>query len=214
MSDFQIRATGTYEQLATTVDTIRFQMGVPESVVYQHEDGNRTHIHVYLFSAVYKIDKLRRVCREFFVGNSDFAIKAKAGKGKSITLEGAVRYGSRNGQLHFTNQTGFDEGRITTMENEFRKTKVAVKVPHYQEVMNRFFDSNPNIHDELETIMCQPDAEEFSQWNFIKVRAKRFAFETNGYLWTPKAGQEYKMISMTFAMRHGLRINPQDKINM
>lgn len=214
MPNFQVRVLGSFASVTQQVDAVRFQMGVSDSVVYQHEDGNREHIHLYMFNAVYKIDKLRSVCRQFFTGNSEFSCKSKAGKGEEITLDGAVRYGSRNGQLHAVNVTGFDVARITELENGYRKTKVAVKETYYQQLIKKFYDNNPELELELLQCMRQPDSTMYSQWEFLKVRAKRFAFDNNDATWSPKTSNDYKSVLITYCMRHGVLMNPLDKISV
>lgn len=214
MPNFQVRVVGAFADVSGAIETVRFQMGAPDSVVYQHDDGNRTHCHVYLFGAVYKVDKLRNVCRQFFTGNRDFSCKEKAGKGQPITLEGCIRYASRDGALHCVSSTGFDPARITTLENDCRKQKVAIpaRLSHYQVLLKEFDDEYPDTMAELQEAARHPDADEYAQWRFLKARMRRFAFEKNLCVWSPKCASDYKTCALTFAMRMGLRIEPNDKM--
>lgn len=214
MPDFQVRVNGAFADVTAAVESVQFAMGVADLVAYQHEDGNRTHCHLYLFGAVYKIDKLRRECRRFFTGNAEFSCKAKAGKNEPITLEGAVRYGSRNGKLTAVHVTGFDKGRIVSLENEYRKTKVALPLNHYQKLFKAFEDEYPDMYNELQRLVTQPYATQYSQYHFIKIRAKRFAFDYNLAIMSPKTFTEWKVIVNTYCMRYGIMLDPQDKISM
>lgn len=214
MTALQVRLHGAFDTLAPAIENIRLHMACEESVVYEHEDGARTHCHVYLFNPAYKIDTLRKRCREFLAGNAGFACSATAGKHRGpITLEGALRYASRDGQLHFKRQTGMDDAKLTEIENTFRRTKVAIpaRLSYYQQLLKDFDDQEPDWYKQVTSEANVDDI--YSQWKALKRIAHQWAFEHNGAIWSPKTAQEYRCIVMTNALRTGIPIDRTDKIS-
>lgn len=212
MPALQARLNGTFEALAQAIEAIRIRMACQESLVYEHTDGNRPHCHLYLFDAAFKIDTLRTACRQFLAGNTDFACSATAGKRRgSITLDGAVRYGSRNGELHFKRQTGMDDAKLTEIENTHRKTKVAVKPTYYQQLIKDFDEEEPEWYKQVLAASTPDDV--YAQWKALKRICHQWAFEHNGAIWSPKTAQEYRCLVMTNALRNGIPIDRTDKIS-
>lgn len=214
MPALQARLDGAFASLGQALTSIRFRMGCAESVVYEHTDGNRIHCHLYMFDAVYKIDTLRSACRQFLTGNTGFSCSATAGKGKGpITLDGAIRYGSRSGELHFVEQTGHDPAKLTEMENTHRKTKVAVKPTYYQQLLKDFEEQVPDWYTNVLNAVRLDENEVYAQWRVLKSICHRWAFEHNLQIWTPKTAQEYRCLVMTLALRYGVPIDRGDKIS-
>lgn len=214
-----MRLNGAFSDISGHIDHIRFRMGITESVVYEHTDGNRIHCHLYAFDAIYKIDTLRKVVGERFIGNGEFACAQTAKKRIPITLEGAVRYGSRNGSLHFKQVTGYAVERITEMENEWRKRKHAVPEPQqtrFQQLEEMFDAEHPDFYQELLKRAPSEDGGlnaplTYPQWEYLKSTMRTFTFQANLQVWTPKFLNEYRMMTMTYAWRRGILINPKDK---
>lgn len=218
MPTFQVRAHGTYADLSNNINAICFAMGVANVLVYQHDkdEAERTHIHAYLFDAVYKIDKMRRECQRFFHGNAMYSLKQKAGRdGRDIDLEGATRYGSKEGKYHFVECKGFDPAQVMKIEDKYRRSpKVVVKENPYMDLYYDFEREFPNLMDEMDEIQRREIGDIYAKFNYLKTKAKWFVFQRNKCIWAPKCFNEYKCVLFTYCMRHSVPIDKNYKYSL
>lgn len=102
-------------------------------IVYQHEADeqvNRTHLHVYYFDWALGEQSFRNRFKEVFpdVEAKDFAISTTAGRGKgAITINGAVKYSSKDGTIKNKVVRGFDAEAIQKIESSFVKEVIPAK---------------------------------------------------------------------------------------
>lgn len=104
-------------------------------ICFEHEEDvevSRTHVHVYYFNYAYKEKHFRDSFKNLFadVNKTDYAIATTAGRNKGpITIQGAIKYGSRNGKLPPFSVRGFDRQYVDEVMTSFRIDAIpAVKI--------------------------------------------------------------------------------------
>lgn len=151
MPDYQLRITRPYSHvLEASINVIAAFGGSIEWLIYEHEADeqvSRTHVHCYIFGWAYTHETFRKRFREQYedLAKTDFAISTHAGRERGpVTINGAVRYASKNGTIHFKKCQGFNEETITKMEESFKTETVpavrmirkGIQMKRYDQVMS------------------------------------------------------------------------------
>jgi len=123
--NYQVRITHPdLEHIIVALSQVAAQGNCTDWIVYQHEKDekvSRSHFHIYYFNWCYKEDTFRTRFAEAFphLPKADFSISARAGRRKGvITLEGAVKYGSKYGAKSAVVVRGFDIEHIKKLEQQ------------------------------------------------------------------------------------------------
>lgn len=130
MPNYQLRISYPWTpDIADRVSRFALRIGCDEWVAYQHPAtiAKRIHCHIYFFNAQYQRETVRNHIGEYITtyegGNKTYSMSTTAGKNKGpITLEGAIKYASRNGTLGFVGKAEkYDSLALKTIEENARE---------------------------------------------------------------------------------------------
>jgi len=130
MAPIQLRIHRAFsDHLVLGMSTLAGYGSCSEWIIYEHNDSERTHCHVYFFNYGLSEQSFRNHFANAYgdVAKTDFSIKTTAGRGKGpITLEGAIKYASRDGELKCKFARGIEIKAIYQNEEQLKAIKDAI----------------------------------------------------------------------------------------
>jgi len=199
--DYFVRVTYSYDKIASMVSL--WSCRSEKLVVYEHvgEKTEKIHCHILILGCNIHKKQLRNL------GSTCVSLKGNelcSFKECDQHWKTACVYMTK-GKLDPKYLKGFSQDEAEKWKSEFVEPPHSEKVSSREKLYNEFFQVLPDFDE----VPASSRSEVYWKFNYLKPYARRYAFQRNSYLWTPKAANDYKMLLMTYCFRYDIPI-PKD----
>lgn len=214
--DYFIRVTHAYEKLRSLLSL--WSMRCERMAVYEHvgTQTEKVHCHILIMGSCVHKKQLRNI------GATCVNLKGNemcSFKDADSNWETACVYMTK-GKLDPKQLKGFEDGKANEWKTKWVEPDKVEKIStaqksynYFQSIVDEAFLDPEQFNPPNYVIEQGVQGVNLYKFNFVKRVARDISFQLNGALWTQKCANDYKMLLMSYCMRHGIPIPREHKFS-